>query len=220
MEHLEYGRWTCQFDDAEVQDPFSQTNGGVSFPTPGSDPPETTAKLIQTFPRLDHNTTVLPDVAEMALSDNNWPKTPGTVKRPERGKPQISNSSKTTTNMGSHTESQKPDKKCPDTLSRLAARGRLREIANKKRQESNNNHKEHPLLDPDIVHHARGTLTTATPRKLPPEPNNKHPTPASGGGDDDRLVQRSTPDKRDRGGGGNDNNLREGPFNLYALKRA
>ena len=172
MEHLEYGRWTCQFDDAEVQDPFSQTNGRAPpTPFPESGPPETAAKLIQTLPRLDHNTTVLPHVVEFAISNNNWPKTFRTVRRPERGKPRDGNSPKRTANMGSHSKNQKPDKKRSDPLSRLTTRRRLREIANRKRQESHNNRKEHPLLDQDIVHHAQGYLNTATSRKPPPEPN-------------------------------------------------
>ena len=77
-------------------------------------PIKTKAKLIQTFLLLDQNTTVLPDVVELAINDNNWPKTNEDTKRPERGKPQDSNSLQQTENMGSHGKKQKPDKKRPD----------------------------------------------------------------------------------------------------------
>ena len=72
--------------------------------------------------------------------------------------------------MGSHGKKQKPDKSCSDTLSRLKTRERLRKIANKRSQESNNNHKEHPLLDQDIAHHVQSIPTTAILGAPPPEP--------------------------------------------------
>ena len=99
-------------------------------------PNKTKTKLIQTFPRLDQNTTVLQHVVELAINDNNWPKTNEDTKRPERGKPQDSNSLQRIADMGSHGKNQKPDKKRPNTLSRLKTRDRLHKIANKKRQES------------------------------------------------------------------------------------
>ena len=77
-------------------------------------PIKTKAKLIQTFPLLDQNTTVLPDVVELAINDNNWPKTNEDTKRPERGKLQDSNSLQQTDDMSSHGKNQKPDKKRPD----------------------------------------------------------------------------------------------------------
>ena len=91
-------------EDVDVRFVYYGTSAmEVFFPT------ETKAKLIQTFPRLNQNTTVLPHVVELAINDNNWPKTNEDVKRPERGKPQDSNSPKWTTDMGSHGKNQKPD---------------------------------------------------------------------------------------------------------------
>ena len=158
-------------EDADVRFLYYKTSAMEVFL-----PPETKAKLIQTFPRLDHNTTVLPHMVELAINDNNWPKTYKNVKRPERGKPQDSNSPKRTTDMGSHGKKQKPDKSCSDTLSRLKTRERLRKIANKRSQESNNNHKEHPLLDQDVVHHTQSIPTTAILGTPPPEPKHNNAT--------------------------------------------
>ena len=98
-------------------------------------PIETKAKLIKTFPHLDQNATVLPHMVQLAINNNNWPKPNEDTKRPEKGKPQDSNSLQRTTDMGSHEKNQKPDKKCPDTLSRLKTRDRLHEFVNKRRQE-------------------------------------------------------------------------------------
>ena len=144
-EHVEYGRWTCQFDDAEIQGPPSRERDKTS-------PPRPAAKLIQTLPRFDHNTTAPPRVIELAINNNNWPKTFKTMRRPERGKTRKGNSTKQTSNMGSHSKNKKPDKNHPDPLAALITRKRLREIANRRRQE-NNNSKEHPLLDLGVIHH-------------------------------------------------------------------
>jgi hypothetical protein len=90
------------------------------------------AKLIQTFPRLDQNTMVLPHVVEMAANEKNWPKPDSNAEQQEVVKPRNSESLQQTADMGSHGETTKPDKKICDTLSRLRTRSRLREIANKR----------------------------------------------------------------------------------------
>ena len=78
--------------------------------------------------------------------------------------------------MGSHSKNQKPDKNRSDPLPVLITRKRLREIANRRRQESNNNSKEHPLLDLEIVHHTRGCLNAATRGKPLLYPNCRNTT--------------------------------------------
>ena len=90
---------------------------------------ETQTTPIQTFLCLDQNTTALPDVVELAINDNNWPQANTDIKRPERGKTQNNKSTQWTANMGSHKEKQKPDKTCPDALSRLKKRDREQETS-------------------------------------------------------------------------------------------
>ena len=56
-------------EDADVRFVYYGTSAmEVFFPT------ETKAKLIQTFPRLNQNTTVLPHVVELAKKNNTWPQ--------------------------------------------------------------------------------------------------------------------------------------------------
>ena len=96
-------------EDVETRFPYHETGAVEVFL-----PIEIRAKLIQTFPHINQKTTVLPHVVELAINDINWPKTNEDTKRPERGKPQDSNSLQQTENMGSHGKKQKPDKKRPD----------------------------------------------------------------------------------------------------------
>ena len=74
--------------------------------------------------------------------------------------------------MESHKEAtQGPDRTRPDVLSRLRQRGRLCEIVSKRRHESNNYQRGHPLLDQDIEKNERNTPTLAIPgATLTPEP--------------------------------------------------
>ena len=56
-------------EDADVRYVYYGTSAiEVFFPT------ETKAKLIQTFPRLNQNTKVLPHEVELAINENKWPQ--------------------------------------------------------------------------------------------------------------------------------------------------
>ena len=160
-------------EDAETKFKYQET-GAIEILLPI----EIRAKLIQTFPRLDQNTTELPHVVKLAANDNDWPKTDRDAEQPERVKPRDSDSLQQTADMGSHGETIKPDKKMCNTLSRLRTRSRLHEIANKRRQASNNNNREQPLLDQDIVIHNQGTWTNTILRTPPPESTAKTATTA------------------------------------------
>ena len=83
---------------------------------------------------------MLPHVVELATNEKNWPKLDNDAEQPEWVKPQDSDSLQQTADMGSHGETVKPDKNICDTRTR----SRLRKIANKNRQTSNNNNREHP----------------------------------------------------------------------------
>ena len=111
-------------EDAETKFEYQET-GAIEILLPI----EIRAKLIQTFPRLDQNTTVLPHVVELAANDNSWPKTNGDAEQPEREKPQDNNSLQQTADIGSHGKNVKSDRKLSNKLSRL--RTRLGKIANK-----------------------------------------------------------------------------------------
>ena len=192
-------------------------------------PIETKAKLIQTFQRLDQNTTVLPHVVELAINDINWPKTNEDTKRPERGKSQDSNSLQQIADMGSHGKNQKSNKKHPDTHSRLKTRDRMRKIANKKRQESSNDHREHQLLDQDIVHHTQSIPTTAILGTPPPEPKHNNATNDKYGhvvpervitiDSSSEVWDSPDPDPRGQNGDSSDDDYKEDPFDLWALRQ-
>ena len=122
-------------------------------------PIEIRAKLIRTFPRLNQHTTVLPHVAELATNGVNRQKSDNDAEQPERAKSQKNNSLSQTTDMGSHSETVKPDTTVCITISRLQTRRRLWEITSRRRQASNNNNGEHTLLDQDIVIHSQSTPT-------------------------------------------------------------
>ena len=130
----------------------------VFFPNPPN-LTEAQAASIQTFPCLNQNKAALPHLVELAKNDNPRPQTNRDIKRPERGKILNNGSIEQNINMGSHKETtQKPDRVHPDVLSRLKHRGRLSEIANKRRLESNDN-QGHPLLDKNIVRYKQSTPT-------------------------------------------------------------
>ena len=141
--------------------------------------------------------------------------------------PRDINSLQQTANMGSHGETVKPDKKICDKLSRLRTRSRLREIANKRCQASNNNNGEHPLLDQDNFIHDRGTLTTTILETHPPEMKQTNATndtyeptateKATIKGNVSRDVDGRGPDPKDRNGNSSDNNCRGGESNLSTL---
>ena len=98
-------------------------------------PIKTKAKLIQTFPRLDQNTMVLPHVVEMAANEKNWPKPDSNAEQQEVVKPRNSDSLQQTADMGSHGETTKPDKKICDTLSRLRTRSSKQKTLGVKQQQ-------------------------------------------------------------------------------------
>ena len=129
-------------EDVDIRFVYYKTSAMEVFFLKAPKLTETQAMPTQTFLRLDQNATVLPHVVELAINDNNWPQANTHIKRPERGKPQNNNSTQRTTNMGSHTENQKPEKAYPDALSRLKKRERLCKITSKRRQESNNNQQD------------------------------------------------------------------------------
>ena len=129
--------------------------------------------------------------------------------------------------MGGHGETVKLDKNICDTLSRLQTRSRLREIANRRRQASNNNDGEHPLLDQDIIIHDQGTSATAILETYPPETKQTNATndtykptatkkaTKKGGVSED--VDGQGPDPTDPNGNSSDNNCRGGKFHLSTL---
>ena len=153
----------------------------VFFPNPPN-LTEAQAASLQTFLHLDQNRAALLHLVELAKNDNPRPQTNTDIKRPERGKIQNNSSTQQNTNMGSHKKTQKPRARSV-ALSRPKHRGRLSEIVNKQRLESNNNQQGHPLLDKD-------------------------------GYNGDRE-----PDPRGRNGDSSDDDYKEDPFNLWALRQ-
>ena len=125
-------------------------------------PIEIRAKLIQTFPGLDQHTPALPREYKLVANEVNWTKLDNDAGQLGKAKSQQhSNSLPQTTDMGSHTKDVKPDTKVCNAISRLQKRNRLREMANRRLQASNNNNREHTLHDQDTVTNNQSTPTKA-----------------------------------------------------------
>ena len=95
--------------------------------------------------------------------------------------------------------------------------------------ESNNNHKEHPLLDQDVVHHTQSIPTTAILGTPPPEPKHNNATNDKYGHVvPERVITIDSsskdgdspdPDPRGRNGNSSDDDYKEDPFDLWVMRQ-